>query len=158
MSNIGRRLDHYLAREIEEFYPLILSNHTPSMLLDLPAHLRILSLKNQNQLDSQTIPIELNTARHLLILIEKIVSFLHLRKRQPQEKYWIDKLYNYLNLFETFLFHYQLQSLSARLVFKTLDAFKILSLEIQLSCEHPILAKIKKKEKRAPRSGARRAR
>ena len=133
MPHIGRRLDDYLAREIQEFYPLILSNHTPSMLLDLPAHLRILSLKNQNQFDSQNTPIELNTARHLLILIEKIVSFLHLRKRQSQEKYWIDKLYNYLNLFETFLFHYQQQSLSDPLVFKTLDAFKILSLEIQLS-------------------------
>ncbi len=133
MSNIGRRLDDYLAREIKEFYPLILSNHTDSMLLDLPAHVRILSLKNQNQLDSQTTPIELNTARHLLILIQKIVSFLHLRKRQPQEKYWIEKLYNYLNLFETFLQDYQQQNLSDRLVFKTIDAFKILSLEVQLS-------------------------
>ncbi|MDJ0714146.1 MAG: hypothetical protein QNJ54_07985 [Prochloraceae cyanobacterium] len=133
MSNIGRRLNDYLAREIKEFYPLILSNHTDSMLLDLPAHVRILSLKNQNQLDSQTTPIELNTARHLLILIQKIVSFLHLRKRQPQEKYWIEKLYNYLNLFETFLQDYQQQNLSDRLVFKTIDAFKILSLEVQLS-------------------------
>ncbi len=133
MSNIGRRLDHYLATEIQEFYPVILSNHTPSMLLDLPAQVRNLSLQNPTQLNFQTTPIELNTAKHLLILIEKIVTFLHMRQRRPQEKYWIFKLYNYLNLFETFLQDYQQQNLSDLIVWKTIDAFKILSIEIQLS-------------------------
>ncbi|MDJ0716338.1 MAG: hypothetical protein QNJ54_19375 [Prochloraceae cyanobacterium] len=126
-------VDNYLATEIKEFYPIVLSNHTELMLLDLPAQVRTLSLKEQNKLSSQNTPIELNTAFQLVTLISEIVNFLHMRKWKNRDKYWILKLYNYLHLFETFLKNYRQQEISDRLVWKTIDAFKILSIEIELS-------------------------
>ncbi|MDJ0719735.1 MAG: hypothetical protein QNJ54_36855 [Prochloraceae cyanobacterium] len=126
-------VDNYLATEIEKFYPLLLSNHTESMLLALPAQLRNYRLQNPHQLPSKTTPIELNTARHFLMLIREIAYFLHQRPPQPQEKQWIAQLYKYFTLFKTFLLDYQQNTLSDRLVFQTLEALKILSLEIQLS-------------------------